>query len=160
MSQRYAALDDVIKEHQLGKDCTMSAEAIRHHAKRAMVTNSLAYILADAAETFLMDCEESLGKFDRHLRQDVKQRFKAMHRAVHDARQAARRAAEPMYKTESGYRDDACSDSDWWYNFVKLLDDRVGVNPQKTRLLLEFLLEMPSEGGGLWKPKMDDFYSE
>lgn len=160
MSQRYSSLEEVIKANNLAKNCTMSPEGIRHHAKMAMVTNSLAYILADASETFLMDCENALGKFDRHLQKEIKQNFRQMTRCVHSARLAAKKAALPMYKTDSGFTDDACIDSDWWYNFVKLIDDRVGVNPQKTRLLLEFLLNMPSEGEGLFNPKFEDFVSE
>ena len=160
MSQRYSSLEEVIKANNLDKNSTMSPESIKHFAKKAMITNSLAYILADAAETFLMDCDFALSKFDRHLTKEVKQSFKLMHKAVHSARLAAQKAAEPMYKTDSGFTDDACIDSDWFYNFLKLLDDRVGVNPQKTRLLLDFLLNMPSEGEGLFNPKFEDFYTE
>lgn len=160
MSQRYSSLDEVIKANNLSKDCTMSLEDIRHYAKMAMITNSLAYIMADAAETFLMDCEFALGKFDRHLTKEVKRNFRIMQTAIHQARLAAKKAAEPMYLTDSGFTDDACVDSDWWYNFVKLLDDRVGVNKQKTQLLLEFLLNMSPEGEGLFNPKFEDFYNE
>lgn len=160
MSQRYSSLEDVIKENNLDKNCALSPDVIQHYAKMSMITNSLAYILADAAETFLMDCEESLSVFDRHLKQKIKQNFRDMHRAVHTACLAARKAAEPMYQTDSGFTDDACIDSDWWYNFIKLIDDRVGVNPQKTQLLLEFLLNMPSEGEGLFNPKLEDFYQK
>lgn len=159
-TQRYSSLDELIHEHSLDKDCTMSPEAVRHYARLAMVTNSLAYILADAAETFLMDCDYALQKFDRHLQREVKQDFRQMQKAVHFARAAAKKAAMPMYHTNSSFTDDACIDSDWWYNFIKLLDDRVGVNPQKTQLLLEFLLAMPSEGENLFNPKLDDFYQK
>lgn len=160
MSQRYSSLDEVIKENGLAKGCMMSAEQIRHYAKMAMITNSLAYILADAAETFLLDCECALGMFDRHLQKKVKQNFKLMKQAVHSARQAAKKAAEPMYLAGGGFTDDACIDSDWWYNLVKLIDDRLGVDKQKTNLFLEFLLNMPSEGEGLFHPRIEDFVNE
>lgn len=159
MSQRYSSLEEVIQSHNLYKESHMSPEAVRHHAKMAMVTNSLAYILADAAESFLMDCEHSLNKFDRMVKNESKQNFKRMRQCVHAARAAAKKAASPMYETRSGFTDDACFDSDWWYNLIKLLDDRVGVNQQKTQMLLEFLLNMPSEGDGLFNPKYDDFVS-
>ena len=160
MAQRYSSLEEVIKAHNLTKDSQMSPEAVKHWAKMAMVTNSLAYILADAAESFLMDCDEALGKFDKNLVQKTKQNFKELHKCVVAAKAAAKKAASPIYETTSGYTDDACIDSDWWYNFVKLLDDRVGVNPQKTQMLLEFLLQMPSEGDGLFNPKYEDFVSK
>lgn len=160
MSQRYSSLDEVIKKNNLDKNCNLKPEEIRHHAKMAMVTNSLAYILADAAESFLMDCDTSLKKFDRQLRQNVKKDFREMHKRVEDARKSAKKAAEPIYKAGEDYTNDACIDADWFYNFVKLLDDRIGVNQQKTNLLLEFLLNMPSEGEGLFDIKLEDFNHE
>ena len=160
MSQRYQSLEEVIEANGLDKDCPMSAEAIIRHAKMAMVTDSFAYVLADAAETFLMDCECSLSKFDRYLRKETKQNFKHMHQCVRSAHAAAKKAVSDMYKTNTGFTDDACIDSDWWYNFIKLVDDRVGTNQQKTMMLLEFLLNMPSEGEGLFNPKLEDFVNE
>lgn len=160
MSQRYSCLEDVIQGHNLYDNCDMSPEAIRYWAKKAMITNSLAYVLADAAESFLMDCDGALAKFDRLVKRDVKRNFKIMHKCVNDARKAAKKAVGPMYETHSGFTDDGCIDSDWFYNFVMLLDDRVGVNPQKTRILLEFLFNMPSEGDGMFNPEYDDFVNE
>ena len=46
------------------------------------------------------------------------------------------------------------------YHARGLVDDRIGTNKQKTHLLLEFLLNMPSEGEGLFNPKFEDFVSE
>jgi hypothetical protein len=159
MTQRFHSLEEVIKENNLDAS-GLSVDAVRHYAHLAMTTNSLAYILADAAETFLMDCENALAKFDRHLLKEVKQNFRQMNRQVHAARLAAKKAAHPMYVTDSGFTNDACIDSDWWYNFMKLVDDRIGTNKQKTQLLLEFLLNMPSEGEGLFNPQFKDFVSE
>lgn len=156
MPQRFSSLEEVIKANNLDTS-GLSPEATRHYAHLAMTTNSLAYILADAAETFLLDSETALNKFDRHLLKEVKQNFQQMNRQVHAARLAAKKAARPMYTTDSGFTDDACNDSDWWYNFMKLVDDRIGTNKQKSHLLLEFLLNMPSEGEGLFNPKFDDF---
>ena len=159
MNQRFQSLDEVIQRNNLSS-AALSPEAVRYHAKKAMVTNSLAYILTDAAETFMVDCESSLNKFDRALKNEVKRNFRQMHRCVHAARLAANKAATPMYKSGTGFKDDACIDSDWFYHFLQLLDDRVGTNPQKTQLLLEFLLAMPSEGEGLFDVKLEDFVSE
>lgn len=156
MSQRFSSLEEVIKENNLDAS-GLSPEAVRRYAHLAMNTNSLAYILADAAETFLMDCENAICKFDRHLLREVKQNFRQMNKCVRSARLAAKKAVRPMYTTDSGFTDDACIDSDWWYNFIKLVDDRIGTNRQKTLLLLEFLLNMPSEGEGLFNPKLEDF---
>jgi hypothetical protein len=49
-----------------------------------------------------------------------------------------------------------CSDSDWWMAIIKLIDDRVADDPQKTTMLLEFLLNMP-EGDSTYKITLDDF---
>lgn len=159
MSQRFESIEDVIKRNNLSS-APLSQEAIIHHAKKAMVTNSLAYILTDAAESFMLDCENALNRFDRSLKKEVKQNFRQLHRCVHAARLAANKAAKPMYQTGSGFLDDACIDSDWFYHFLQLLDDRVGTNPQKTQLLLEFLLSMPSEGENIFNVKLEDFMND
>ena len=156
MKQKFSSLDEVLAANNIKSD-TLSKEEVRHYAHLAMTTNSLAYVLADAAESFLMDCDAALGRVDRCLVQKTKQNFKEMHRCVHSARASAKKAASPMYETNSGFTEDACYDSDWWYNFIKLIDDRIGVNPQKTNQLLEFLLNMPSEGEGLFNPTYSDF---
>ena len=157
MSQRHSSLDEVINEHNLNRNTTLSAEEVRQYAKKAMVTNSLAYVLADAANSFLIDCDAALQHFHKSLRHEVKQNFRQFQHTIHAARAASKKAAEPMYLAGSGYTDDACIDSDWFYHFIQLLDDRVGTNPQKTQLLLEFLLNMPSEGEGIFNPKYEDF---
>lgn len=160
MTKRYAGLKEVIKETNIAKNATLSPEAIEYWTKKALATHSLAYILADAAESFLMECDEAMHKIDKQLVQKVKQDFKEMHRCVHASYKATNKAVQPMYKTNSNFTDNGCIDSDWWYNFLKLIDDRVGTNPQKTHLLLEFLLTMPSEGEGLFNPKFEDFVTK
>ena len=160
MTKRYAGLKEVIKEANIAKNATLSPEAIEYWTKRALATHSLAYILADAAGSFLMDSEEAMHKIDRQLTYEVKQAFNELHKCIHNSYRAANKAVQPMYKTNSNFTHDGCIDSDWWYNFLKLVDDRIGINPQKTQLLLEFLLTMPSEGEGLFNPKYEDFISE
>jgi hypothetical protein len=107
-----------------------------------------------------MECDEAMRKIDKQLVQKVKQDFNEMHRCIHASYKATNKAVQPMYKTNSNFTDNGCIDSDWWYNFMKLVDDRIGTNKQKTQLLLEFLLNTPSEGEGLFNPQFKDFVSE
>jgi hypothetical protein len=48
------------------------------------------------------------------------------------------------------------NDSDWWYNFIRLVEDRTGNDALKTRQLLNWVLTMPSEMG-IFKIKKSDF---
>lgn len=155
-NKRFACVDEVIVNHNLAKDCVLPIESIRHLAKLSMLTNSMAYIFADAAESLLMDTEFTLDKLEKCLSKQAKHDFKQMKNSVHAARLAAKKAAAPMY-SQKDFTEDGCTDSDWWYNLIKLIDDRIGNNKQKTNLLLDFLFNMPSEGDGLFNVTYDDF---
>ena len=158
-NKRFAAIEQMLPSHDLIKDSTMSEDAIRHYAKLATLTHSMAYILADAADPFLMDSEFALGKLNQRLKRQTKKNFADMYAAVRVSRRAVKKAAGPMYLKED-FSKDACKDSDWWYNLFKLIEDRIGNNKQKTNLLLDFLLNIPSEGDGLFNVKYEDFVND
>lgn len=143
VEKRDMEIEAMIDRFGMDKKCNLSREAIKTKIQRAMVLNNLAFVLADAAHSFLMDCEGELSRFDVCFAQKDKYNFKQMLSHLQAARKWAKESALPIYEIPDKY--DACADSDWWYNMVKLIDDRLGDNPQKTNLLLEYLLNMPSE---------------
>ena len=154
IAQRDAQIDAMIDRFNITEKCNMSREAIREKVRRGMVLNNLAFILADVANTFLMDMEEELKPFGVCFAQTDKYNFKQMLSHVTAARKWAEKTALPIYEIADA--DDACADSDWWYNFIKLVDDRTGESARKTNMLLEYLLNMPSEVG-LFKVTYNDF---
>lgn len=154
IERRDAQIDAMIDRFDMTQKCNMSRDAIREKVRRGMVLNNLAFILADVANTFLMDMEEELKPFGVVFSQKDKYNFNQMLSHVTAARKWAEKSALPIYEIADA--DDACSDSDWWYSFIRLVDDRTGESFRKTNMLLEYLLAMPSEVG-LFKVTYNDF---
>lgn len=154
IAKRDREIDEMIDRFNMTKKCSLSREQIHKAVERGMILNNFAFVLADAANTFLMDCECEMSKLGVAFTQKDKQNFKEMLKQIHSARKWAEICALPIYEIKDA--DDACADSDWWYNFIKLVDDRIGDDPRKTNLLLEYILAMPSEIG-LFKVEYNDF---
>lgn len=154
IAKRDAEIDGMIDKYDMERKCSMSRAAIHKSVERAMVLNNLAFVLADAANTFLMDCESELGRFGVCFGQQDKYNFRQMLSHLNAAKKWAQKSALPIYGISDA--DDACADSDWWYSLLKLIDDRLGDDPRKTNMFLEYLLNMPSEVG-LFKVTYDDF---
>lgn len=154
LAKRNRDIDDMIDRFHMEQKCRLTREQIRTKVLKGMVLNNIAFVLADAANTALMDMETELKGLGVAFSQKDKQNFNEMLRHVTAARKWAERSALPIYEIDDA--DDACADSDWWYNFIKLVDDRIGEDTRKTNLLLEYLLNMPSEIG-LFNVKYNDF---
>lgn len=152
--KRDAEINEMIDRFHMTKKCGMSREAIHRAVERGMVLNNLAFVLADVCNTFLMDCENELKRFDVAFGQTDKYNFCQMLSHISAARKWAEKSALPIYDIPDA--DDACADSDWWYSFIKLVNDRTGENPSKTNLLLEYVLNMPSEMN-MFDVKYNDF---
>lgn len=140
-----ADIDDMIDRFDMTRKCSLSREAIHKKVRRGLVLNNLAFVLADAANSALMDMESELSPLGVSFGQKDKFNFNQMLSHVSAAKKWAEKSALPIYDIPD--TDDACADSDWWYSLMKLVDDRLGDNPQKTNLFLEYLLAMPSEIG-------------
>lgn len=154
VAKRDAEIGAMIDRFDMTKRCSLTREQIHKKVQRGMVLNNLAFVLADAANTFLMDMECELAPLGVGFSQKDKQNFNRMLEHIHAARKWAEESALPIYEISDA--DDACADSDWWYSMLKLIDDRLGDDPGKTNMLLEFLLQMPSEVG-LFKITYNDF---
>lgn len=146
--------DDFIREHKLAERTMMPIEQIREKVRRAMTANNFAFIMSDVVNWFMIDCDEALTPFDKAFSQKSKENFNNMRKHVVAARKWSEKLSRPVY--ECSRSDDMCSDSDWWMAIIKLIDDRVADDPQKTTMLLEFLLNMP-EGDSTYKITIDDF---
>lgn len=154
IKKRDADIDAMIDRFNMTEKCNLSREQIHRKVQRGMVLNNFAFILADAANTALMDMETELKPLGVAFSQKDKQNFNEMMKHVVAAKKWAEKSALPIYEISEA--QDACADSDWWYNFLKLVDDRIGDNAQKTNLLLEYLLNMPKEVG-LFDVRYEDF---
>lgn len=146
--------DDFIRANRLAEKTTMPMEKIREKVERAMTANNFAFIMADVVNSFMLDCDSALSHFDKAFSMKSKECFKNMYKHIVAARKWSEKLSQPVY--ECSRTDDMCADSDWWLAVIKLIDDRVAGNPQRTTMLLEFLLNMP-EGESTYKVKPEDF---
>lgn len=96
----------------------------------------------------LKDIGMALSGEDKH-------RFLLFQKSVHSMKCNAGAFARPLYYMKDS--DDAASCSDWYLNFLKLVETKI-THAQKTRMLLEFLLTMPNESG-VYDVKLEDFES-
>lgn len=123
---------------------------------RQVISNlNITYILADVCNSFLMETEKVLKEMGMALCGEDKHRFLLFQKSVHSTRCNAGAFARPLYYMKDS--DDAASCSDWYLNFLKLVETKI-TNAQKTRMLLEFLLTMPNESG-VYDVKLEDFES-
>ena len=154
IKKRDEEINDMIDRFNLEEKCARPRDKIFSMALKGMILNNMAFTMADVANTLLLDCEKVMERIGIGFEQKDKQNFNEMLKHVRAARKWAEKSALPIYHIPD--TDDACSESDWWYNFIKLVDDRIGDDPRKTYLLLEYILAMPSEVG-IFNITFDDF---
>lgn len=147
-------IDAMIDRFHMTEKCSLSREAIHKKVQRGMILNNIAFVLADAANSALMDMESELAPLGVGFNQQDKYNFKQMFSHAEAAKKWAEKCAIPIYEIADA--DDACADSDWWYNMILLIDDRLGDDNRKTNMLLEYILAMPSEIG-LFNITYNDF---
>ena len=148
----------LIDELRLDERCSLGRDAIFRRLVKANVLLNIAYVLADATHSALLDVEGELRLVGAGLMKEDKYNYKQMMQHLSMARKWAQKSVAPIYATpdDEGFG----SDSDWWYNMIKLIEDRTGDDPRKTHMLLEFLLGMPSELGVFEKIDYGSFARE
>lgn len=154
IQQRDAEIDAMIDKFDMTSKCSMTREQIHRRIVRSMVCVNLAHVLADVANTLLMDAEAEMKPMQVSFCRDDKYNFKQILQHITSAKKWAEKSSFEPYKTKEA--DLFAQDSDWWYNIVRLIDDRTGDNVLKTRQVLEWLLNMPTEMN-LFKIELKDF---
>lgn len=135
-------LDDVIDRCKMIEQTGLSRDEIHAKVKKATICLNLAHVLADTCETLIMDSEAILRPFGATFQREDKQHFKQLAKALQDAKKCAQRSCCGPYATEDA--DDYAKECDWWYNIVRLIEDRTGEDELKTRQTLNWLCTMPS----------------
>ena len=146
--------DDFIVTNKLVEKTQLPIETLRNIVKKAMIANNFAYIFADVVDSFIRDCDECLGKFDKCFSYESKKYFNETRKHIVAAKKCSEKLCKPVY--QSTRTDDMCADSDWWLALIKLVDNRTIESYSKTQMLLEFLLNMP-EGDSPYKVEFNDF---
>ena len=145
---------DIIDRLHLEKVNGKPREEIAKQIEKALVSLNLSYVLADVVDYLMMDCESTMRELSVEYEDPAKTYFKEMKKLAGATRKWAQRATRDINLHEDAemYQGEV----DWWYNMVRLLEDRTGDNVIKTKQVLQWLLTMPSEMN-LFKIKMSDF---
>lgn len=152
--QRDAEIDVIIDRFRMEEKCGLTREQIRQRVIKGMVSTNLAHVMADAANSLLLDAEDVLKPMMVSFSQKDKYNYRQMLDHIVAAKKWAAKSCFEPYLT--GEADLFAQDADWWYNIIRLIEDRTGDNVQKTKLVLNWLLAMPTEMN-LFKIKMNDF---
>ena len=147
-------IDRYIRENDILRRFALTYEQAYTIVRRSMLNNGFAFIFADVVNSFMRDCEYDLDKFNKGFSQKTKENYKNMMKCIRGAVKWSQELTMPMYNNKEV--DDLCHDADFWYALIRLIDDRIGTDPQKTHLLLEFILNMP-KGDSPYNITLNDF---
>lgn len=135
-------LDDLIDRCEMINTTGKSREELHEMVRKATMCLNMAHCLADVIETLVMDAEAILRPFGATFEREDKLHFRQLTKSLQDVQKCARRTTLGLYKDRKA--DDFCDESDWWYNIVRLIADRVGDDELKTLQVINWLTTMPS----------------
>ena len=135
-------VDVVIDRCKMIERTGLTREELHEKVEKALMCLNLTRVLADVIETLVMDAEAILRPFGATFEREDKQRYKQLTKTLYDARKCAQRLCGGIYdSTEAvGY----AAECDWWYNIIRLIEDRTGDDELKTRQIINWLVTMPS----------------
>ena len=149
--------DAMIVSLHLVEATGLTHDELRMIVRRALVSLNLSYVLADVVDSLMKDVEDQLLKVKVPYDDRDRSYFKEMKKLVGASRKWAQRATRDLYHIKE--TDDFTGESDWWYNVIRLIEDRTGEDELKTKQVLQWLTTMPSVMG-LFKVNMKDFRRE
>lgn len=135
-------LDGVIDRCGMMDKTGLTREQIHKYVHKATLCLNIASCLADVCETLVMDAEGILRHFGATFVREDKKNFRLFAKAMQDTQKCARRCCAGLYSHKDA--DAFAEDSDWWYNIVRLIADRVGDDELKTKQLINWIDAMPS----------------
>lgn len=109
--------------------------------EKALFFTNASYLMADIVHSFLLDAECELGKMRKQYNQADKMRINKAIKAVKDAKRLAREAIAPVYGLKDV--DDACDDSDFLYEAIKLVINRTDDTEESKNAMLEHIRKLP-----------------
>ena len=119
-----------------------SREELHKLVHKGMTCLNLAYCMADVIDWLIFDVDTTLGPFGAALERQDKQKFNALKRTLAAARQTARDITRDVHKQSD--KEGFQGECDWWYNIIRLIEDRTGSDPLKTKQVIQWLTTMPS----------------
>jgi hypothetical protein len=109
----------------------------------ARIDTNLAYLLVDVANTLIKTADSKLDKIGMQLKFGEKYAFNRAKREIKKMDAMTKELCKPIYNLKEV--DDACEDSDWLYDYLRLLIDRTGDSPELMEKVKKHLVEMDSK---------------
>ena len=132
----------IIDHYHLDQVTGKTRDEIAKHIEKALVSLNIAYVLADVIDWLMLDCESMMREMMVEYEDPGKTYFKEMKKLAGATRKWAQRATRDINLHEDAemYQGEV----DWWYNMVRLLEDRTGEDQLKTKQVLDWICTMPS----------------
>jgi hypothetical protein len=135
--------DEIIDALRLLEATGLTREELHKNIETAAVMMDLTTVLADVIDSMLLDIDDLLAKVKTPLEDRDRSYFKELRKLVKAARKWAQRVTRDTCHSE---RDgDLATESDWWKNFILMVEDRTGTDELKTRQLIRWVSTMPSQ---------------
>ena len=109
---------------------------------KALIYTNTAYLLADVANSLMVDVEAILTSQAKEVKYGELKQFKTMLSDAKSLRERTRKVTKPLYEIKDY---SALDDSDWLLDIILLIVDRVGDNDDKAVRLRELIKEQPTE---------------
>lgn len=111
--------------------------------EQANIATNCAYLLIEAANSFLVDLESMLSKIEMGTVYGERKRFKSMLNEAEKLRKMTKKVASPLSDIDCA--EIALGDADYLYDYIKLLVDRVGDSDDKKVKVRALLFNVTSE---------------
>ncbi len=135
--------DTIIDALHLEQATGLTREELHRHIETVAVMMDLTTVLADVIDSILLDIDDLLAKVKTPLDDRDRSYFKEMRKLIKAARKWAQLATRDARHSERD--DDLATESDWWKNFILMVEDRTGTDDLKTRQLIQWISTMPSQ---------------
>lgn len=104
---------------------------VKNIKRKALHLTNMAYLLADMANTCVVDADGKLRLLDMCFRQDEKRRYKRAQKIIKDAIKATNEITEPFYQLKD--LENACCNSDYLLEALKLIINRTDETEEAKR---------------------------
>lgn len=135
--------DNIIDALHLEHATGLTREELHRHIETVAVMMDLTTVLADVIDSMLLDISSLLAKVKTPLDDRDRRYFKELQKLVRAAQKWARRATRDTRNSERDF--DMAMESDWWKDFILMVEDRTGTDELKTRQLIRWVSTMPSQ---------------
>ena len=145
---------EIIDHYHLDQVNGKPREEIAKQIEKALVSLNLSYVLADVVDWLMLDCESTLREMMVEYEDPAKNYFKEMKKLAGATRKWAQRGTHDINRDKEA--EQYQGEVDWWYNMVRMLEDRTGEDELKTKQVLDWISTMPSVMD-LFKIRKKDF---